>query len=162
MTPNTSDDFNSLSLGIAQSYAKVRNGRSLTYSDALSESDAFRFREPFSPQTSKKRKPAFETANNMVIIVKMDGAMAKPELIASAAQDQQSWNLYTEQGEFFDQDPPSWQNLSRAEEILIKRRDWRARKRLLAYTSRRLRQERLSANGASNLEKTFISSGRLG
>jgi hypothetical protein len=98
----------------------------------------------------------------MVIIVKMDGTMAKPELIASAAQDQQSWNLYTEQGEFFDQDPPSWQNLSRAEEILIKRRDWRARKRLLAYTSRRLRLERLTANAASNLEKTFISSGQLG
>jgi hypothetical protein len=110
----------------------------------------------------KKRKLAFKTLDNMVIIVKMDGTMAKPELIASAAQDQQSWNLYTEQGEFFDQDPPSWQNLSRAEKILIKRRDWRARKRLLAYTSRRLRQERLTANAASNLEKTFISSGQLG
>jgi hypothetical protein len=115
---------------------------------------------PANPQ--KKRKLAFKAVNNMVIIVKMDGAMAKPELIASAAQDQQSWNLYTEQGEFFDQDPPSWQNLSRAEEILIKRRDWRARKRLLAYTSRRLRQERLTANGASNLEKAFISSGHMG
>jgi hypothetical protein len=110
----------------------------------------------------KKRKLAFKTLDNMVIIVKMDGTMVKPELIASAAQDQQSWNLYTEQGEFFDQDPPSWQNLSRAEKILIKRRDWRARKRLLAYTSRRLRQERLTANAASNLEKTFISSGQLG
>ena len=46
-------------------------------------------------------------------------------------------------GEFFDQDPPTWQDLSGAEEILIKRRDWGARKRLLAYTSRRLRQERV-------------------
>jgi hypothetical protein len=76
----------------------------------------------------------------------MDGTVAKPELIATAAQNQRSWNLYTEHGQFFDQDPPTWQNLSMAEEILIKRRDWRARKRLLAYTSRRLRQERLTAS----------------
>jgi len=88
--------------------------------------------------------------------------MAKPELIASAAQDQQSWNLYTEQGEFFDQDPPSWQNLSRAEEILIKRRDWKARKRLLAYTGRRLRQERVTVSEASMLENTLTGPGRLG
>jgi hypothetical protein len=84
----------------------------------------------------------------MVFIVRMNGALLEPELIASVAQDQQSWNLYTEQGEIFDQDPPSWQNLSIAEEILIKRRDWRARKRLLAYTTRRLRQERLTAGRA--------------
>ena len=75
----------------------------------------------------------------------MEATVAEPELIASAAQNQRSWNLYTQQREFFDQDPPTWQNLSRAEEILIKRRDWRARKRLLAYTSRRLRQERITA-----------------
>ena len=73
----------------------------------------------------------------------MDRILAKLELIASVAQDQRTWNLYTQQGEFFDRDPPTWQSLSRAEEILIKRRDWRARKRLLAYTSRRLRQERV-------------------
>ena len=73
----------------------------------------------------------------------MDRFLAKLELIASVAQDQRTWNLYTQQGEFFDQDPPTWQDLSGAEEILIKRRDWRARKRLLAYTSRRLRQERV-------------------
>jgi hypothetical protein len=73
----------------------------------------------------------------------MDWILAKLELIASVAQDQRTWNLYTQQGKFFDQDPPTWQDLSRAEEILIKRRDWRARKRLLAYTSRRLRQERV-------------------
>jgi hypothetical protein len=92
----------------------------------------------------------------------MDWLVAKPELIAGAAQDQQTWNLYTEQGEFFDQDPPTWQNLSRAEEILIKRRDWRARKRLLAYTSRRLRQERVTASEESMLENTLPGSGRLG
>jgi len=73
----------------------------------------------------------------------MDPILAKLELIASVAQDQRTWNLYTQQGEFFDQDPPTWQDLSGAEEILIKRRDWGARKRLLAYTSRRLRQERV-------------------
>ena len=73
----------------------------------------------------------------------MDRILAKLELIASVAQDQRTWNLYTQQGEFFDRDPPTWQDLSGAEEILIKRRDWRARKRLLAYTSRRLRQERV-------------------
>jgi hypothetical protein len=50
-------------------------------------------------------------------------------------------------------------DLSGAEEILIKRRDWRARKRLLAYTSRRLRQERVSE--ASMLENTLTASGRL-
>ena len=50
----------------------------------------------------------------MVFIAKMDGTVTKPELIASAAQNQQSWSLYTEQGEFFDQDPPTWQNLARA------------------------------------------------
>ena len=76
----------------------------------------------------------------------MDRILAKLELIASVAQDQRTWNLYTQQGEFFDQDPPTWQDLSGAGEILIKRRDWRARKRLLAYTSRRLRQERLAAS----------------
>jgi len=92
----------------------------------------------------------------------MEWIVAKPELIASAAQDQRTWNLYTEQGEFFDQDPPTWQNLSRAEEILIKRRDWRARKRLLAYTSRRLRQERVTAGEASMLENTLTGSERLG
>jgi hypothetical protein len=90
----------------------------------------------------------------MVFITAMDLTLAEPELIASAAQNLRSWNLYTEQGEFFDQDPPTWQNLSRAEEILIKRRDWRARKRLLAYTSRRLRQERITASVASTLENT--------
>src|SRR5713101_5904429 len=74
----------------------------------------------------------------------MDGVFAKLELIASIAQDQRTWNLYTQQGEFFDQDPPTWRDLSGAAEILIKQRDWRARKRLLAYTSRRLRQERVS------------------
>jgi hypothetical protein len=88
----------------------------------------------------------------------MDGTVAKAELIASAAQNQRSWNLYIEQAELFHQDPPTWQNLSRAEEILIKRRDWRARKRLLAYTSRRLRQERTTASAASLLENTFAAS----
>ena len=88
--------------------------------------------------------------------------MAKPELIASAAQDQQTWNLYTEQGEFFDQDPPTWQDLSGAEEILINRRDWRARKRLLAYTSRRLRHERVITSKPSMLENTLTGTGRLG
>jgi len=88
----------------------------------------------------------------------MDGTVAKAELIASAAQNQRSWNLYIEQAELFHQDPPAWQNLSRAEEILIKRRDWRARKRLLAYTSRRLRQERITASAASLLENTFAAS----
>jgi hypothetical protein len=88
----------------------------------------------------------------------MDGTVAKAELIASAAQNQRSWNLYIEQAELFHQDPPTWQNLSRAEEILIKRRDWRARKRLLAYTSRRLRQERITASAASLLENTFAAS----
>jgi hypothetical protein len=73
----------------------------------------------------------------------MDPILARLELIASVAQDQRAWSLYTQQGEFFDQDPPTWQDLSAAEEILIKRRDWSARKRLLAYTSRRLRQERV-------------------
>jgi hypothetical protein len=89
----------------------------------------------------------------------MDPILARLELIASVAQDQRAWNLYTQQGEFYDQDPPTWQDLSRAEEILIKRRDWRARKRLLAYTSRRLRQERVS--GASALENTLTGPGRL-
>jgi hypothetical protein len=89
----------------------------------------------------------------------MDPILARLELIASVAQDQRAWNLYTQQGEFYDQDPPTWQDLSRAEEILIKRRDWRARKRLLAYTSRRLRQERVS--GASTLENTLTGPGRL-
>jgi hypothetical protein len=88
----------------------------------------------------------------------MDGTVAKAELIASAAQNQRSWNLYIEQAELFHQDPPAWQNLSRAEEILIKRRDWRARKRLLAYTSRRLRQERITTSAASLLENTFAAS----
>jgi len=88
----------------------------------------------------------------------MDGTVAKAELIASAAQNQRSWNLYIEQAELFHQDPPTWQNLSRAEEILIKRRDWRARKRLLAYTSRRLRQERITTSAASLLENTFAAS----
>ena len=69
----------------------------------------------------------------------MDRILAKLELIASVAQDQRTWNLYTQQGEFFDQDPPTWQDLSGGEEILIKRRDWRARKRLMAYTSRRFK-----------------------
>jgi hypothetical protein len=89
----------------------------------------------------------------------MDPILARLELIASVAQDQRAWNLYTQQGEFYDKDPPTWQDLSRAEEILIKRRDWRARKRLLAYTSRRLRQERVS--GASALENTLTGPGRL-
>ena len=88
----------------------------------------------------------------------MDETVTKPELIASAAQNQRSWSLYTEQGEFFDQDPPTWQNLAMAEEILIKRRDWRARKRLLAYTSRRLRQERISASLASIVENSLTGS----
>ena len=88
----------------------------------------------------------------------MDGTVAKAELIASAAQNQRSWNLYIEQAELFHQDPPAWQNLSRAEEILIKRRDWQARKRLLAYTSRRLRQERITTSAASLLENTFAAS----
>jgi hypothetical protein len=68
----------------------------------------------------------------------------------------------SEQGEFFDHDPPAWQNLSRAEEILIKRRDWRARKRLLAYTSRRLRQERVTASEASMLENILTGPGGPG
>jgi hypothetical protein len=85
----------------------------------------------------------------------MDRIAAKPELIASVAQDQGTWNLYTQQGEFFDRDPPTWQTLSRAEEILIKRRDWGARKRLLAYTSQRLRQERVAVGEASMLENTL-------
>jgi hypothetical protein len=92
----------------------------------------------------------------------MDRILAKLELIASVAQDQRTWNLYTQQGEFFDRDPPTWQDLSGAEEILIKRRDWRARKRLLAYTSRRLRQERVTASEASMLENTLTGPGRLG
>ena len=90
----------------------------------------------------------------------MDLVVAKLELIASVAQDQRTWDLYTQQGEIFDQDPPTWQDLSGAEEILIKRRDWRARKRLLAYTSRRLRQERVSE--ASVLENALAGPGRLG
>ena len=90
----------------------------------------------------------------------MDLVLARLELIASVAQDQRTWNLYTQQGEFFDQDPPTWQDLSGAEEILIKRRDWKARKRLLAYTSRRLRQERVSE--ASGLENALTGPGRLG
>jgi hypothetical protein len=98
----------------------------------------------------------------MVLANIMDLIVAKPELIASAAQDQRTGNLYTEQGEFFDQDPPTWQNLSRAEEILIKRRDWRARKRLLAYTSRRLRQERVTASEASMLENILTGPGGPG
>jgi len=92
----------------------------------------------------------------------MDELVAKPELIASVAQDQGTWNLYTQQGEFFDRDPPTWKNLSRAEEILIKRRDWKARKRLLAYTGRRLRQERITVSEASMLENTLTGPGRLG
>ena len=92
----------------------------------------------------------------------MDQIMAKSELIASVAQDQRTWNLYTQQGEFFDQDPPTWQNLSSAEEILIKRRDWRARKRLMAYTSRRLRQERVTGSEASMPVNTLTGPGRLG
>ena len=91
----------------------------------------------------------------------MDRLVAKPELIASVAQDQGTWNLYTQQGEFFDRDPPTWQNLSRAEEILIKRRDWKARKRLLAYTGRRLRQERVTVSEASMLENTLTGPGGL-
>jgi hypothetical protein len=92
----------------------------------------------------------------------MDRIVAKPELIASVAQDQRTWNLYTQQGEFFDQDPPTWQNLSRAEEILIKRRDWRARKRLLAYTSQRLRQERVTASEANIFDNPLTDPARLG
>jgi hypothetical protein len=92
----------------------------------------------------------------------MDDITAKPELIASAAQDHRTWNLYTQQGEFFDQSPPTWQDLSWAEEILIKRRDWRARKRLLAYTSRRLRQERVTTSEPSMLANTLTDTGRLG
>jgi hypothetical protein len=88
----------------------------------------------------------------------MDRFLVK-ELIANIAQDQRTWNLYTQEGEFFDQNPPTLQDLSRAEEILIKRRDWRARKRLLAYTSRRLRQERVTASEASMLENTLSGSG---
>ena len=90
----------------------------------------------------------------------MDLVLAKLELIASVAQDQRTWNLYTQQGEFFDQDPPTWQDLSGAEEILIKRRDWKARKRLLAYTSRRLRQERVSEGRV--LDNALTGPGRLG
>jgi hypothetical protein len=89
----------------------------------------------------------------------MDPRFLVKELIANIAQDQRTWNLYTLEGEFFDQNPPTLKDLSRAEEILIKRRDWRARKRLLAYTSRRLRQERVS--GASALENTLTGPGRL-
>jgi hypothetical protein len=92
----------------------------------------------------------------------MDQIIAKSELIASVAQDQRTWNLYTQQGEFFDQDPPTWQHLSSAEEILIKRRDWRARKRLMAYTSRRLRQERVIGSEASMSVNTLTGRGRLG
>jgi hypothetical protein len=92
----------------------------------------------------------------------MDIVAAKPDVIASAAQDQQTWNIYTQKGEFFDQEPPTWQSLSKAEEILIKRRDWRARKRLLAYTSRRLRQERATVGEASMLENTLTGQGHLG
>ncbi|MBV8378585.1 MAG: hypothetical protein JO279_16430 [Verrucomicrobia bacterium] len=92
----------------------------------------------------------------------MDRIAAKQELIASAAQDHRTWNLYTQQGEFFDQDPPTWQDLSGAEEILIKRRDWRARKRLLAYASRRLRQERITTSEPRMLENTLTGTGRLG
>ena len=40
------------------------------------------------------------------------------------------------QGELLDQDPPSWQTLSRAEEILIQAKDWRARKRHSRQTAR--------------------------
>ena len=92
----------------------------------------------------------------------MDRIATKPDLIASAAQDQQTWNIYTQKGKFFDQEPPTWQSLSRAEEILIKRRDWRARKRLLAYTSRRLRQERVTACEESMLENIVTDTGSLG
>ena len=91
----------------------------------------------------------------------MDRILAKLELIASVAQDQRTWNLYTQQGEFFDRDPPTWQDLSGAEEILIKRRDWRARKRLLAYTGRRLRQERVTVSEASMLENNLTGPGGL-
>ena len=107
---------------------------------------------------SGKAEVHFQKTANMVFIEIMDETVAEPELIASAAQNQQSWNLYTERGEFFDQDPPTWQNLSRAEEILIKRRDWRARKRLLAYTSRRLREERVTSSGVNMLENTLTGS----
>jgi hypothetical protein len=92
----------------------------------------------------------------------MNHVLAKLELIASAAQDHRTWSLYTQQGEFFDQNPPTWQDLSGAEEILIKRRDWRARKRLLAYTSRRLRQERATTREPSMLENILTATGRLG
>jgi hypothetical protein len=78
------------------------------------------------------------------MILPMDCIASKPELIAGAAQDPGTWGLYTQAGELLDRDPPSWQTLSRAEEILIRVGDWRARKRLLGYVSRRLRQERLT------------------
>ena len=80
----------------------------------------------------------------MVRLLVMDRITCQPERIADAAQDAGAWGLYTQAGELLDQDPPSWQTLSRAEEILIRARDWRARKRLLAYACRRLRQERLT------------------
>src|SRR5690242_2937509 len=88
----------------------------------------------------------------------MNRIATEPELIASAAQDQPRWGLYTREGELFEKEPPTWQDLSLAEQILIKRGDWRARKRLLAYTSRRLRQERRIAESvASLLENTLRS-----
>jgi hypothetical protein len=80
----------------------------------------------------------------MIMVLVMDCIASKPELIADAAQNPSTWGLYIQEGELLDQDPPSWQTLSRAEEILIRVGDWRARKRLLAYASRRLRQERLT------------------
>lgn len=91
----------------------------------------------------------------------MNRIATEPELIASAAQDQPRWGLYTRQGELFDQEPPSWQNLSLAEEILIKRGDWRARKRLLAYTSRRLRHERRIGQGVASLLDNTLRSAPL-
>ena len=80
----------------------------------------------------------------MMKLPDMDRITCQPEWIAGAAQDPGTWGLYIREGELLDQDPPSWQTLARAEEILIRVGDWRARKRLLGYVGRRLRQERLT------------------
>ena len=80
----------------------------------------------------------------MVKLLVMERITCQPKWIADAAQDPETWCLYAQEGELLDQNPPSWQTLSRAEELLIRARDWRARKRLLAYACRRLRQERLA------------------
>jgi hypothetical protein len=84
----------------------------------------------------------------MIGVLVMVSITCQPERIADAAQDPGTWGLYVQEGELLDQDPPSWQTLARAEELLIRARDWRARKRLLGYVGRRLRQERLTRREA--------------